>query len=90
MKLLHQCILHSYIQGNRIQWNPSITDTFGDQHFVRYSKMSLTQGLPVYISGRRGMRNPAVQYNVAAFSGPQKLSVIRSSGVSAIQGLLKY
>ena len=31
-----------------IQWNPSITDTFGDQHFVRYSKVSSTQGLPVY------------------------------------------
>ena len=31
-----------------IQWNLSITDTFGDQHFVRYSKVSPTQGLPVY------------------------------------------
>ena len=31
-----------------IQWNPSITDTFGDQHFVRYSKVSPTQGLTVY------------------------------------------
>ena len=31
-----------------IQWNPSITDSFGDQHFVRYSKGSQTQGLPVY------------------------------------------
>ena len=31
-----------------IQWNPSITDTFGDQHFVHYSEVSPTQGLPVY------------------------------------------
>ena len=31
-----------------IQWNPSITDTIGTQHFVRYSEVSLTQGLPVY------------------------------------------
>ena len=27
---------------------PSITDTVGDQMFVRYSEVSLTQGLPVY------------------------------------------
>ena len=31
-----------------VQWNPSTTDTFGDQHFVRYSEVSPTQGLPVY------------------------------------------
>ena len=30
-----------------IQWNPSITDTIGKQHFVPYSEVSLTQGLPV-------------------------------------------
>ena len=50
-----------------VQWNPSITDTIGTQHFVRYSEVSLTQGSFRYISGRRGMRNPA-EYNVAAFS----------------------
>ena len=33
---------------NTLQWNPSITDTIGTQHFVRYSEVSLTQGLPVY------------------------------------------
>ena len=44
-----------------IQWNPSISDTIGDQHFVPYSKVSLTQGLPVWsVSGRHGMRNRAV------------------------------
>ena len=31
-----------------LQWNPSITDTFGDQHFVRYSEVSPSQGLSVY------------------------------------------
>ena len=31
-----------------VQWNPSITDTFGDQHFVCFSKVSPTQGLLVY------------------------------------------
>ena len=31
-----------------IQWNLSITDTIGNQHFVPYSEVSLTQGLPVY------------------------------------------
>ena len=30
-----------------IQWNPSIADTIGNQHFVPYSEVSLTQGLPV-------------------------------------------
>ena len=31
-----------------LQWNPSITDTIGHQHFVPYSEVSLAQGLPVY------------------------------------------
>ena len=51
-----------------IQWNPSITDTFGDQHFV-----PLYRGVPN--SGASGifpvgvvLRIPAVEYNVAAFS----------------------
>ena len=45
---------------------PPITDTIETQHFVPYSEVSLTQGL-LYISGRRGVRNPAVDNNVAAF-----------------------
>ena len=28
-----------------IQWNPSITDTIGNQYFVPYNEVSLTQGL---------------------------------------------
>ena len=39
-------------------------DTIGTQHFVRYSEVSLTQGLPVGVV----LRNLAVEYNVAAFS----------------------
>ena len=31
-----------------IQWNPSIMDTIGNQHSVRYSEVSPTQGLLVY------------------------------------------
>ena len=31
-----------------LQWNPSIMDTIGHQHFVPYSEVSLTQGLLVY------------------------------------------
>ena len=31
-----------------IQWNPSKADTIGNQQFVPGSKVSLTQGLPVY------------------------------------------
>ena len=46
-----------------LQWNLSITDTIGDPHFVHYSGVSLTQGLPVYF-GRRGLRIWAVEYNV--------------------------
>ena len=52
-----------------IQWNPSIMDTIGTQHFVRYSELSL------YNSGASGtflvsvvLRNPAVEYDVAVFS----------------------
>ena len=30
-----------------LQWNLSITDTIGTQHFFRESEVSLTQGLPV-------------------------------------------
>ena len=41
-----------------VQWNPSITDTFGDQHFVRYSEVSPTQRLPVGVV----LCNPAVEY----------------------------
>ena len=32
-----------------LQWNPSIPDTIGNQTFVRYSEVSLTQGFPVYL-----------------------------------------
>ena len=42
-----KCTLKELI-AEEIQWNPSITDTIGTQHFVRYSEVSLTQGLPVY------------------------------------------
>ena len=56
-----------YVYTSITHWNPSIMDTIGDQHFVHYSEVSLTQGHPVY-SRRRGMRNRAVEYNVAAFS----------------------
>ena len=34
--------------SNKIQWNPSITDTIGNQHLVPYSEVSLTEGLLVY------------------------------------------
>ena len=37
-----------------IQWNPSVTETIGNQHFVPYSQVSLThdQGLPEHSGGR--------------------------------------
>ena len=33
-----------------IQWSPSVTDTIGNQNFVRNSEVSLTQGLPVGVA----------------------------------------
>ena len=39
---------HRSLCTNSIQWNPSITDTIGNQHFVSYSEVSLTQRLLVY------------------------------------------
>ena len=39
---------HTPITLTHVQWNPSITDTIGNQHYVHYSGVSLTQGLPVY------------------------------------------
>ena len=47
-----------------IQWNPTIIDTTGTQDFVRYSEVSLSQGLSVGVV----LCNPAVEYSVAAFS----------------------
>ena len=42
-------IVHTlYYYCELVQWNPSITDTFRDQHFVRYSEVSPTQGLQVH------------------------------------------
>ena len=38
-------------QLSKIQWNASITYTIGTQHFVHHSKVSLTQGLPVFPVG---------------------------------------
>ena len=32
--------------GMRLQWNCSITDTIGNQHFVTYSEVSLTARCP--------------------------------------------
>ena len=51
----------------QVQWNPSITDTFGDQHFVRYSEVSPTQELPVLFPVGIVLRNLAVEHNVAVF-----------------------
>ena len=51
-----------------VQWNPSITDTIETQHFIRYSEVSLTQGLLGIFPVGVVLRNPAVEYNVAAFS----------------------
>ena len=41
------CLTSSWLVAC-VQWNLSMMDTIGNQHFVPYSKVSLTQGLPVY------------------------------------------
>ena len=60
LQLLQQCFKEIVIRlqigvgtahrlhARYVQWNPSITDTIVKQHFVLYSEVSLTQGLPVY------------------------------------------
>ena len=46
-----------------LQWNLSIMDTIGKQHFAPYSEVSGFR----YISSRRGTHNH-VEHNVAAFA----------------------
>ena len=50
-----------------LQWIPSITDTIGTQHLVRYSEVSQTRASGIFLVGVV-LRNQAVEYNVAAFS----------------------
>ena len=50
-----------------VQWNPSTTDTFGTNISSVIARCPQLRGFWC-ISGRRGMCNPAVEYNVAAFS----------------------
>ena len=54
--------------GYLIQWNPSGTDTIGTQHFFRYSEVSLTRGASGIFPVGVVLCNPAVEYNMAAFS----------------------
>ena len=54
---MNECVVF----WKEVQWNSSITDTIGNQHFVLYSELS---GLLVDVV----LRNPAVEYNVAPFS----------------------
>ena len=50
-----------------LQLEPLHHGHHGNQHFVRNSKVSLIRDFR-YISGRRGIHNKAVEYNVATFS----------------------
>ena len=52
------------VDRHKLQWNPSITDTIGNQHFVLCSKVSASGIFPVGVV----LRNPAVECNVAMFS----------------------
>ena len=55
------------VQSLGLQWNPSITDTIGNKHFVPCSEVSLTQGLP-YTFSRHGSVKSSFEDNVAGFS----------------------
>ena len=55
------------VQSLELQWNPSITDTIGNKHFVPCSEVSLTQGLP-YTFSRHGSVKSSFEDNVAGFS----------------------
>ena len=50
-----------------VQWNPSITDTIGDQRFVCCSEVSLTQGASGIFPVGVVLHNQAVEHNVAGF-----------------------
>ena len=47
------------LYNDKVQWNPSITDTFGEQSFGRYTEVAFVEGLfcvqtlhlgPVYLA----------------------------------------
>ena len=48
---------------------PSLSDTIGNQHFVHYNEVSLTQAFPcsIYPVGVL-LCNQAIEHNVAVFS----------------------
>ena len=51
-----------HFQKNGIEWNPSIMDTTGNQHFVSYSEVSDTVAVGVVLC------KWAAEHNMAAFS----------------------
>ena len=55
-------------QSGCLQWNPSTTDTIGNQHFVPYSEVSTTRpgAFGIYPVGVV-LRNQAIEHNVAVF-----------------------
>ena len=46
--LLERVVRDGCIMDMVVPWNTSTVDTTGNQRFVPYSEVSLTQGLPVY------------------------------------------
>ena len=64
-ELYYNLYIYYHAVERIVQLNPSITDTIGSQNFVHYREV--LRGFQ-YISGKRGMRNLAVEHNVAAFS----------------------
>ena len=49
-----------------LQWNPSIADTIGNQHFVSYSVLNSGASGTFLVSVE--LSNRAIEHNVAAFS----------------------
>jgi len=66
--LLERVVRDGCIMDMVVPWNTSTVDTTGNQRFVPYSEVSLTQGLPVYFWYIGVVLcNWAVEYNVATF-----------------------
>ena len=69
--------MRNALQRSKYSDTPSIADTIGSQLFVPYSKVSLTQGLLVYLQQACHCA-PLATYVVASYPGPAQLSVASS------------
>ena len=60
------CLCYNYCFSAYITVEPSIAETIGNQHFVSYSEVSLTQASSVFLVGMV-LRNQTAEHNVAVY-----------------------